>query len=79
MGFLYGFEARILTQVAFGTNGPCGNVIIQRARASAPRNLWTLSLSVRPLIIFGEELQDSSRSEVGPVLPDYKRGGAPPD
>ena len=38
-GFLYGFEARILTQVAFGTNGPCGNVIIQRARASAPRNI----------------------------------------
>ena len=36
--FLYGFEARILTQVAFGTNGPCGNVIIQRVRASAPRN-----------------------------------------
>ena len=38
-----------------------------------------MSLSVRPLIIFGEELQDSSRSEVGPVLPDSKRGGAHPD
>ena len=72
--FLYGFEARILTQVAFGTNGPCGNVIIQRARASAPRNFMD-SVSECPLIIFGEERQDSSQSEVGQVLPDYKRGG----
>ena len=35
-GCLYGFEARISTHVAFGTNGLCENVRIQRARASAP-------------------------------------------
>ena len=45
-------------------------------RAQARRGtVWTMSLRVGPLIIFGEELQDSSQSEVGQVLPDYKRGG----